>query len=200
LAAKERNNRFCVACHLHEEKFARLNAPPAADLAGFHHGSDASVGCIACHGGADLLMRVEVWAVAGADTVRFLTGVYTEPRHMRLPLRDAECRRCHRPIVRSGPHAGPVAPARQSDAPASVPAADPSAEASYGVSPEAERGTSTNFHAIRDHITAESHCVRCHTSHTTDGDAQSRFLSPTTVRPICRECHMEMLGAFRAIR
>src|SRR5439155_328531 len=67
LAAKERDNRFCVSCHLHDEKFLRLTASEATDLAGFHHRKKADVGCIACHGGADPLMRAKVWTVAGFD-------------------------------------------------------------------------------------------------------------------------------------
>jgi predicted CXXCH cytochrome family protein len=98
LAAKERDNRFCISCHLHEAKFTRFGASPPADLAGFHHGRKG-VGCIDCHGGADPAMRLRVWAVAGADTLRFLVGRYREPDDMRLPLRPAECRRCHTPIV-----------------------------------------------------------------------------------------------------
>src|SRR5215831_14934088 len=100
LAAKERDNRFCVSCHLHDEKFERLNASSAADLAGLHHNKKAEVGCIACHGGADLGMRLRVWTVAGLDTFKFLVGRYREPDHMRLPLRDLECRQCHTPILK----------------------------------------------------------------------------------------------------
>ena len=108
LAAKERDNHFCVSCHLHDEKFGRLTAAVATDLAGFHYGRKADVGCIACHGGADPAMRVKVWAVAGFDTLRFLGGAYAEPAHMRLPLRDAECRNCHTPILSA--RAGQPAP------------------------------------------------------------------------------------------
>ena len=100
LAAKERDDRFCVACHLHDEKFERLTASSASDLAGLHHNKKAEVGCIACHGGADLDMRLRVWTVAGIDTLKFLVGRYREPDHMRLPLRDLECRQCHTPILK----------------------------------------------------------------------------------------------------
>jgi len=99
LAQKERDDRFCVACHLHEEKFDRFRAPAAKDLAGAHHRAKTSVRCIDCHGGADLGMRLRVWTVAGLDTVRFLVGRYGEPDHMRLPLRDQECKQCHEPIL-----------------------------------------------------------------------------------------------------
>src|SRR5262245_19191933 len=107
LSAKERDDRFCVACHLHDAKFERLTARSAPALAGFHHAKKAEVGCIACHGGADPAMRVRVWTVAGIDTLKFLVGRYREPDHMRLSLRDAECRQCHTPILK--PVAAPKA-------------------------------------------------------------------------------------------
>jgi predicted CXXCH cytochrome family protein len=66
--------------------------------------------------------------------------------------------------------------------------------------PHAERGVSANYHGIREHDTANIRCVRCHTSHTTDSDAKNRFISQAAVRPVCRECHKEMLGAVRAVR
>src|SRR5207249_6442242 len=95
-----RDNRFCVACHLHDEKFMRLLVLPPKDLAGLHHERDPSVGCIACHGGHGTRMRMAVRTVAALDTLKFLAGAYREPTHMKLPLRDAECRPCHTPIVR----------------------------------------------------------------------------------------------------
>ena len=163
LYKSEQNDAFCVACHLHEEKFIRFQARPSAmDLAGAHHASRQLVRCIDCHGGADRLMRLRVWAVAGFDTVRFLSGRYVEPRGMRLPLRDAECRQCHTPIIRET--AG-------------------SAEA-----PEV-RGTS--FHTIPDHRTVKTECVACHRSHTL-GEKRRQFVDPRAVRPLCRECHETM--------
>lgn len=185
LAAKERDNRFCVSCHLHDEKFERLLARVPTDLAGGHYARDSSVGCIGCHGGADYAMRFRVWAVAGFDTVKFLTGVYAEPTHMRLPLRDADCRQCHTPIVERARLA--VALERPSAVPAPNDVA--SAEAIYGAQPQEEGRGQTAFHAIRDHDTADVRCVRCHTAHTTDGQAATGFLTTSRVEPVCRECH-----------
>jgi predicted CXXCH cytochrome family protein len=162
LYTAEQNDAFCVACHLHEEKFARFQAGPSAtDLAGAHHAREAAR-CIDCHGGADLLMRLRVWAVAGFDTVRFLSGRYEEPRRMRLPLRDAECRRCHTPILRET--AG---------------------------STETPGPGATSFHGIPDHRTVKTACVACHTSHTL-GEKRRQFVDPRAVRPLCRECHESM--------
>jgi predicted CXXCH cytochrome family protein len=114
-------------------------------------------------------MRLEVWAVAGFDTLRFLAGAYAEPTRMRLPLSDAECWQCHTPILR----------ARAADA--SAFAAEAATEGRGG----------TSYHAIREHETVGIACVRCHTSHTTDSDAGNRFIAKTRVRPICAECHTE---------
>src|SRR3972149_3256596 len=103
LAQKERDDRFCAACHLHEEKFGRFRGPAAKDVAGPHYPAKPPRRCIDCQGGADLPMRFRVRAVAGLDTVRFLVGQYREPERMRLSLRDRECRQCHDPIVTRPP-------------------------------------------------------------------------------------------------
>jgi len=167
LSVKERDNRFCVSCHLHDEKFSRLLATTSRDLSGFHHQRKADIGCIACHRGADPAMRLKVWAVAGVDTLRFLAGVYAEPTHPRLPFRDAECRQCHTPIL----------PARAMDAGA------------FAAEAETEGRGGTSYHTIREHETVRIACVRCHPSHTADSDAGSRFISKARVRPVCAKCH-----------
>jgi predicted CXXCH cytochrome family protein len=183
LAAKERDNRFCVSCHLHDEKFLRLTASEATDLAGFHHLKKADAGCIACHGGADPVMRAKVWTVAGFDTLRFLAGMYQEPSHMRLPLRDAECRWCHTPILGQPLSSGSATmPAKPVDA------TDDSAAAEA----ETEGRGGTSYHAIREHDTVPIACVQCHTSHTTDANAADRFLSRPRIATICRDCHKQM--------
>ena len=164
LYQKERDDRFCVACHLHEDKFTRFQARPSAtDLAGAHHISHQPVRCIDCHGGANLGMMARVWAIAGVDTVRFLAGSYEEPSRMRLRLRDAECRQCHDPIVR-------VTLEQE----------------------EAQEGRGDSFHAITQHRTVRTACIACHTSHTV-GEKRLQFIERRTVLPICRTCH-EGLG------
>lgn len=184
LSAKERDNRFCVSCHLHDEKFARLTAVASTDLAGAHHRKDVTVGCIACHGGADLGMRVAVWAVAGFDTVKFLAGAYREPAQMRLPLRDAECRGCHTPIL--GASSG------RAMADGGAPGPPPALESTFSAEAETEGRGGTSYHAIREHDPVRVPCVGCHTSHTTDGDSAGLFISKARVVPLCRECHKEM--------
>jgi predicted CXXCH cytochrome family protein len=192
LAAKERNDRFCVACHLHDEKFGRLIASSPADLAGFHHWRKGEVGCIACHGGADLGMRLRVWAVAEFDTAKFLVGAYREPTHMRLPLRDAECRQCHTRIPPAARATrGPVATTGVASPKPAV-AEDPSNGSTFAAEAETEGRGGGSYHAIREHDSVRVLCVSCHASHTTDSDAAGRFVSKTRIVPICRGCHKEM--------
>lgn len=162
LVQKERDDRFCVACHLHEEKFNRFQGSAPQDLAGAHHYAKSPLRCIDCHGGADFPMRFQVWALAGLDTVRFLVGQYREPESMRLPLRDKECKQCHDPIIRRTME-----------------------------EEEATEGRGDTFHAIGEHRTVKTPCVACHTSHT-KGEARFQFLDRQRILPICRDCHQEL--------
>lgn len=184
LAVKERDNRFCVACHLHEQKFERLVAAAPTDLAGAHHRQPSHVGCIGCHGGADLGMRLRVWGVAAMDSVKFLVGAYREPDTMRLTLRDADCRVCHTPIVKRSP--APPAGVRPPAAPLGGSAA------AYLAEPPAERQAPASFHRLRDHDSVDGACVRCHAAHDTRGMAAEHFLVSQVVQPVCRECHRGM--------
>jgi predicted CXXCH cytochrome family protein len=183
LAVKERDDRFCVACHLHEEKFERLTASSAADLAGLHHNKKPDVGCIACHGGADLAMRLRVWTVAGIDTLKFLVGLYREPDHMRLPLRDVECRQCHAPILKP-----PDAP----KASAATGPVDATADSTFAAEAASEGRGGTSYHAIREHDAVKVKCITCHVSHVKGSDANNRFIVRVRVAPVCRECHKQM--------
>jgi predicted CXXCH cytochrome family protein len=163
LAVKERDDRFCVACHLHEEKFKRFTSSMSTDLAGPHHAKD--IRCIDCHGGADAAMRMRVWLLAAVDTGRFLIRRYREPERMRIQLRPKECTICHTPILKHPPAV--------------------SAEQE-----EALEGRAGNaYHAIRAHDGIRTPCVRCHTSHSTDGDPKAQFIARQRVQPVCRECH-----------
>ena len=163
LAAKERDNTFCISCHLHEDKFKRFTSTPFVDLTAPHHAKD--VRCIDCHGGADLPMRLRVWTMSGIDAARYLIGQYGEPDHMRLPLRSKECSRCHTPILRSAP----ALSAEQEEA--------------------LEGRGGNSYHSIQPHVTVRITCTRCHTSHTTDSEPRLQFIARSRVEPICRECH-----------
>jgi predicted CXXCH cytochrome family protein len=163
LSAKERDDNFCVACHLHEEKFKRFTSVPAVDLTGVHHAKD--VRCIDCHGGADLPMRLRVWSHAAKDTVKFLVGRYREPDSMRLTLRSKECSQCHTPIMKNAP----TLSAEQEEA--------------------LEGRAGNSYHSIRQHDAVRITCTRCHSSHTVDSGPKLQFIARSRVQPICRECH-----------
>jgi predicted CXXCH cytochrome family protein len=84
---------------------------------------------------------------------------------MTLELRPKECTQCHTPILKGQP-------------------------AITAEQEEALEGRAGNaYHAIRPHDSVRTNCVRCHTSHTTDGDPKAQFIARTRVEPICRECH-----------
>ncbi len=163
LAAQERNDRFCVACHLHDEKFERFTTAPAPDLTAAHHVK--GVRCIDCHGGADAWMRLRVWRVAVIDTGRFFLGRYREPDHMAIQLRPKDCSWCHTPILKNAP----ALTAEQDEA--------------------LEGRTGNSYHAIRPHDTVKVTCVRCHTAHTADSEPRLQFIARARVEPVCRQCH-----------
>jgi hypothetical protein len=162
LAAKERDDNFCISCHLHEQKFKRFTSAPFTDLTGPHHAKD--VRCIDCHGGADLPMRLQVWAVAAYDSLRYLVGRYREPEGMRLPLRSKECSRCHTPILKKAP-------------------------ALSAEQEELQEEQAGSYHSIRGHDAVRIVCTRCHGSHTTGSEPKLQFIERTHVQPTCRECH-----------
>jgi hypothetical protein len=126
--------------------------------------------------------------------VTYLASLHDEPTRMRLPLRDAECRQCHTPILQAAPPAGqgaaPAAPAAAT--PKTAARVQSAEEAGYAVEAQTEGRTGTGYHALRDHDGVKVPCVRCHTSHTTGSDAPNRFISPAIVQPVCRECHRHL--------
>jgi predicted CXXCH cytochrome family protein len=69
---------------------------------------------------------------------------------------------------------------------------EPTDETSFAAEAETEGRGGTSYHAIREHDSVDIRCVRCHTAHTIDSDATSRFISKPTVTPVCRECHKQM--------
>jgi predicted CXXCH cytochrome family protein len=96
--ALEQNNRFCVACHLHEKKFTEFH--PVQDkqvtLAAAHNlEGDKNVKCIDCHIGATIADKMIVKAIAARDTVAYLVGAFEEPTHLRFALGTRMCLKCH---------------------------------------------------------------------------------------------------------
>lgn len=97
----ESNDAFCVSCHLpagrplHERKLDDFRSSPPQSLVAAHAAARSEFRCIDCHGGTSPLGRVRVKAVAARDALRYLAGRFEEPDHMRHPLWDEDCARCH---------------------------------------------------------------------------------------------------------
>ena len=102
----EQDNDFCNACHLdaatplHTEVRRAFDASPPGNLAALHasepvEGREDGFRCIDCHGGASLVGRARVKALAGKDAFWYVVGHFEEPEGMRWPLWDEDCRQCH---------------------------------------------------------------------------------------------------------
>lgn len=92
----EEDNRFCISCHLHEQILENFmtDTPQLVALSGAHH-HKGEVKCIDCHIGATLTDKVIIKAIAGWDTVQYFVGNFKEPEHLRFPLGDRTCLKCH---------------------------------------------------------------------------------------------------------
>ena len=89
---------------LHLDVRREFDAVSPVSLAGIHGssvveervaGADAAFRCIDCHGGTGLAGRARVKALAAQDLFWYLTSRFEEPRGMKWPLQEADCRRCH---------------------------------------------------------------------------------------------------------
>lgn len=103
----EQRDRFCIACHLHEQKYKDFTAPTSEQitLAARHH-APKGVRCIDCHGGEGVVGRATILALAATDTLKYLVGRYREPEHLRVPLDDRACTKCHEAaLVSTGSYA-----------------------------------------------------------------------------------------------
>ncbi len=117
----ERHNDFCNSCHLspevplHRDIRVDFDSDPPPTLAAAHARAGAGPAhgrrpfrCIDCHGGSGLVGRARVKVLAAEDAFWYVVGRFEEPRRMSVPLRDADCRKCHasyRPASSSGANA-----------------------------------------------------------------------------------------------
>ncbi len=91
----ERDNRFCIACHLHEQILDNfLTSTPLVTMAAAHY-DKGEVKCIDCHEGATVTDKLIVKGIAGWDTVRYFAGSFKEPDHLLYDLGDRTCLKCH---------------------------------------------------------------------------------------------------------
>ncbi|MGH8056224.1 MAG: NapC/NirT family cytochrome c [Candidatus Entotheonellia bacterium] len=92
----EQDNRFCISCHLHERILENFltHTPQLLTMAGAHQ-HKGQVKCIECHIGATVRDKLIIKGIAGWDTVRYFLGDFKEPDHLRFPLGDRTCLKCH---------------------------------------------------------------------------------------------------------
>jgi len=94
----EADNRFCIACHLHEQKFTeyhpvqdkQITLAAAHNLPGPQH-----VACIDCHIGATFTDKMIVKLLAARDTFTYLFGTFHEPTRLTFALGSRTCEKCH---------------------------------------------------------------------------------------------------------
>lgn len=92
---------FCIACHLHEAKHARMLAPPTqvGELSAVHYA--AGIGCAACHREPGPLGRViTLYTLGASDAAAYLFTDFAEPTALSTPLRNALCLECHGQTLR----------------------------------------------------------------------------------------------------
>ena len=102
----DEDNRFCVSCHLHEEHLRDMTATPGVALTSAHFAAAAREPkghperCFTCHSGEGVVGWTQVTVLSAWDAARWVAGARSEPTHMRLPLTDAACLKCHAADVR----------------------------------------------------------------------------------------------------
>jgi nitrate/TMAO reductase-like tetraheme cytochrome c subunit len=159
----EQDNRFCIACHVTEEK--RLHQDKydgflpvdglAASLAAAHHGDMVEpFKCVDCHNGATFSDKLMIKAQAASDTIAYFLGDFEEPRTMRFSLGNRLCQTCH---SKAGDSAGKT----------------------------------VNFHQADHHAKLPFLCYECHQVHL-QTKRETQFLERDVVQPLCDECHSEL--------
>jgi len=170
----ERDNDFCNACHLspevplHRDIRADFDARPPPTLAAAHARAGVGSGdahrpfrCIDCHGGSGPLGRAQVKALAARDAFWYVVGRFEEPREMRFPLRDADCRKCHasyRAAAGSGANAFHGLAVHNADLSVRCVACHSAHE----------RGGNPQAHFLRA-AKVRAQCARCHTEFEEEG-------------------------------
>jgi hypothetical protein len=102
----DQDSRFCVSCHLHEDLLRDMTARPAVALSSAHFAAATKQPaghperCFTCHSGEGVVGWTQVTLLSAWDAARWVAGDRTEPTHMRLPLTDAACLKCHAADVR----------------------------------------------------------------------------------------------------
>lgn len=155
----EGNNRFCIACHLddnkplHGDKFNDFIKNDPVNLAGLHmtKANGKEFKCIDCHEGTNIKDRLRIKLISSKDAMVYLFGDPKEPNHLRVPLLDGDCLKCH-------------------------PTYKPKNPQDYHALLDHARDIPIK-------------CIQCHNSHKEGGMKELYFLDEKTVLPLCRKCH-----------
>ncbi len=177
--SKETNDSFCASCHTQPEStyVERSTAGQAVDLASFHR--PQQVRCIDCHSGKGLPGRLSAEMMGARNAVRWYTGTAIQPAVVRYPIGDQNCLKCHQNVTQRG-----FTPTQQITVPG----------AGGGEGGREGEGRNNHWHQFLARWQAAApatagSCVSCHTSHSTNGTAQTGFLDAATTRSTCDACH-----------
>jgi predicted CXXCH cytochrome family protein len=99
----EERDPFCASCHTQPEStfFQRSQAGNAVDLASMHHTKD--IKCIDCHSGVGASGRVNAMLLGARNAAALITHTARQPAPLTVPIRDANCLKCHQEAVSGQP-------------------------------------------------------------------------------------------------
>ncbi len=94
----ENNDAFCASCHTEPEStfFTRSQAAPV-DLASAH--AAKKVTCIECHSGEGVPGRIQAIGLGAGDLFAYLSGNYSKPAIVKVPVTDEHCLKCHADVT-----------------------------------------------------------------------------------------------------
>lgn len=168
-AAKiEENDAFCASCHTRPEvtyyaRSVEARVGKPVDLASAHAAVPQAVRCIDCHSDEGVRGRLGALMLGAGDAARWISGTSREPHVTTAPLGDGHCLKCHTPVL-------------------------------------ADESFDGHYHRLmprwRELAAAQgapyAGCIGCHSSHTTDGNAQAEFMRMQRTQQVCDQCHVVM--------
>jgi nitrate/TMAO reductase-like tetraheme cytochrome c subunit len=175
-ASQESHDPFCASCHTQPEStfFQRSTAAQPTDLASHHTAQQTR--CIDCHSGPGLVGRMRAELLGAHNAFAWITHTAIQPAQLTVPIRDANCLKCHRDVTQRGYK--PKVPV---------------AIGGLNIRGGEEEGRSNHWHEFLARWQATTPnagtCTSCHSGHLTDGTAQTGFENLQTTRTVCNACH-----------
>ena len=169
----EETDTFCASCHTQPEApFVERMAIEASDTASAHQSKtlrgsavEAGVHCIDCHSGPGLGGRAAAMLLGARNAWLYLTKTMVQPAVLSVPIADENCLKCHAEVIAA----------------------------------ESYKGQNNHYHyflarwrqALPDQAAS---CTECHKSHSTDVEANLKFLNRVSTEAICNRCHTTLRG------